>query len=285
MNGQGKTWHEQTQYATEDKTSRVLVRSGLRRKVIALDNALVEQQARLNGDFLYADALSTGSITLKLNNTSEDPIPFSSQSSIEEWPIEDVFISCAAQPGKVLNLWYGWRARIRPPQNVVQLLGSVDLTTSAFGVPAQFDKDAFNGHAWYAASTQALVAGQNACLGIANPTGSGKDVYIDRIQASSSIVGSLFVQSTTDNGLGTDLFAVIKKIADGTTLNAHIRGANNNLGLALANPGMSVAVQAGVTYDLIDNASHSIYVPPGRCLAVYGINAAAITASFEGREY
>src|SRR5207245_11308728 len=114
-----------------------------RSQQIRLDNALVEQPFRLQGDFLYADNNSTGVATIKLNNTSEDPIPMLSQASVEGIPFRDVFVSAAAQAGLVLNLWYGYQARMRPPQSVVQVIG---LATAA-GAPQGADLVVSTNHA------------------------------------------------------------------------------------------------------------------------------------------
>jgi hypothetical protein len=192
---------DQTGYAREDKTGRVLIRSGLRRKVLALDNALVEVPFRANGDFLYADQLSTGVVTIKLNNTSEDPIPFSAQSMVEDWPIEDVLISCAAQPGLVLNLWYGWRGRIRPPQSVVSLTGAVTLAPSSFATPQGPDSESINNHAF---GKHRLVlaggVGTFTTFGIENPVASGKLVLVDGV---SFFNGASGIVSIATGAVGT----------------------------------------------------------------------------------
>jgi hypothetical protein len=184
---------DQTGYASEDKTGRVLIRSGLRRKVLALDNALVEVPFRANGDFLYADQLSTGVVTIKLNNTSEDPIPFSAQSMVEDWPIEDVLISCAAQPGLVLNLWYGWRGRIRPPQSVVSLTGNVQLALTTQAVPQGADAYSSNGFAYQGFNLCPAVAAQNSVIALQLNNGSPLKIYVDKIRVWSSVATQLQV--------------------------------------------------------------------------------------------
>lgn len=125
-----RTYRDQVDPITGDKRDRVIPVTNLRRIVIALDNALVEQRQQCYGDFLYADSNSTGTITVKLNSTSEDPIPLLAQASVEDHPMKDIFISCAPQAGRVLNLWYGYRARFRPPAQNIATIGSILNTVS-----------------------------------------------------------------------------------------------------------------------------------------------------------
>ena len=212
---------EQTGYATGDKTGRVLVRTGLRRKVFALDNAATEQFFRLNGDFLYADHLSTGTITVKLNNTSEDPIPFSSQSMVEGWPIEDVHISWAAQPGLVVNLWYGWQARIRPPQSVVQLSGGISVLQTALNAAQGLDQAVFNGKAMYGAATVGAVAAQNSYVQLF--AANNKQVYVESLWIEGAPAGTAFQIMSDTTVFATNVGAMNNKKlgtgGDGSTLN------------------------------------------------------------------
>ena len=120
-----RTYRDQVDPITADKRGRVLVPTTLRRIVLALDVALVEERKQCNGDFLYVDTNSTGVITVKLNSTSEDPIPLTAQAAVEGVPMKDVFISCAAQPGKIINLWYGYQARFKPPSQSIATIGSI----------------------------------------------------------------------------------------------------------------------------------------------------------------
>jgi hypothetical protein len=133
-----RTYFEQTDPIRSDKTGRVVELTTLRRVQIKLDNALNEQPFRVPGDFLYADSDSNGRALIKLNNTSEDPMPFIAQAMVEGLPIKNCFVSCAAQPGLVLNLWFGYQARFRPPQNAIATIGSI-LTPVNLTKPSTID--------------------------------------------------------------------------------------------------------------------------------------------------
>jgi hypothetical protein len=218
---------DQTAYATADKTGRILVRTGFRRKQIPLDVALNEQPFRFNGDFLYADDLSTGVVTVKLNNTSEDPLPFKAQSMVEGWPIQDVFVTCAAQPGLVMNLWYGWQGRIRPPQQVVQIGGSISLAITATGAPQGLDKTVSNGNAFRVMGTIGAVAAQNGFLQLFNPGGSGKRVYVDAFFVDQLAAPSVIAYAFDTGAMVNDLGAALNNLAGGAASTAHLRSSTN----------------------------------------------------------
>lgn len=114
-----------------DKRHRVIPDFPLRRLVLPLDAARVEFLQKLSGDALFVDRLSTGLITVKLNGTSEDPIPLAALDGVEGFPIQDVLISNTAQPGLVINLWYGYQGRIRANS---QTLTSIGTITNPVGV-------------------------------------------------------------------------------------------------------------------------------------------------------
>jgi len=108
-----RTYHEQVDPITRDKRADVIPRSALRRQQIKLDNALVAQPFRIRGDVIFLDRNSTGIIQVQLNNTSEDLLPMGSGDSIAGLPFEDFFVTSAAQPGLIANMWYGYSARFR----------------------------------------------------------------------------------------------------------------------------------------------------------------------------
>jgi hypothetical protein len=132
-----RTYHDQVDPITADKRSRVIPRSNLRRKQILLDVALNAQVFRIEGDFVFFDSNTTGVGTVQLNNTSEDPWPALALSGIIDMPFQDLFITSAAQAGKVLNLWYGYRARFLNPVQAIATIGSIIAPVTAQGPRGQ----------------------------------------------------------------------------------------------------------------------------------------------------
>lgn len=106
-------YYAQTDGSRSDKTQRVHDAVAIRRLQLKLDNATGDQRYLLRGDFLHADSDSTGKVTIKLNNPTEDPIPFGAKATLEGLPIKEVFISWTAQAGLIVNLWFGYHARFR----------------------------------------------------------------------------------------------------------------------------------------------------------------------------
>lgn len=211
-----RTYQQQTEAITADKTGRVIPRSALRRQQIDLTAALVERPFRLQGDFLYADSNSTGVATVKLNNTSEDPIPMLSQASVEGLPFRDVFVSCAAQPGLVLNLWYGYQVKMRPPQQSVVISGGVSVLQTSFVQAQGPDQASSLQNAWVVAVNAGPVGGNLSFAGIENANGSGKRIYVDVINIRSSLADQVVVaQRPNLTGAGAAGMALQKKLTGG----------------------------------------------------------------------
>lgn len=121
----GRRYHEMVDPLTADKRNRIIPALNLRLKIIRLDNALIEQEIKVAGDFFYFDINSTGVGTIKLNNTSEFPIPAVALSGLENVPYDGLYFSCAAQAGLVLNLWYGYNAQFQSPTSAIATIGSI----------------------------------------------------------------------------------------------------------------------------------------------------------------
>lgn len=108
-----------------DKRGIVVPRSSLRRLRLKLDAARNEVEFKVEGDMLYADSDSNGTITIRLNSEAEDPWPIKAQGGVQNVPIKSVLVTHAAQSGKVLNLWYGYRARFVAPSADIATIGSI----------------------------------------------------------------------------------------------------------------------------------------------------------------
>jgi len=188
---QSPGYREQVEDITADKRGRVILASTLRRlQPLALDVAQTDTPLRVNGDYLYADPDSTGKIYVKLNSGAEDAFPLTAQAAVEGIPIKDILVSWAAQPGLVMNLWYGYQARFKPPQQSIASIGSILTPVNLNAEDARYflfgDDETADGEAFYSGSPAGPVAGQVSLVQLFNPAGSGKIVYVDAIDAGDS---------------------------------------------------------------------------------------------------
>ena len=126
---------------TSDKRNRVIPAYGVRRKVIDLSNALNVVPLGLKGDVWYCDYNSTGVALAQLNNASEDPMPMLALAGLGNMPFDEFFITCAAQPGKFLNLWYGYGADFISPTSAIATIGSITnpVAISSIASPVSVD--------------------------------------------------------------------------------------------------------------------------------------------------
>ncbi len=179
-----RSYRDQVDPITRDKRADVIPRSALRRVQIKLDNALAAQSFRLRGDVIFLDRNSTGVIQVQLNNTSEDPFPMAAGDGIEGLPFEDFFVTSAAQPGLVMNVWYGYSVRFRTflvandiIDRAARQLGV--LTQTIAGTPQGLDKVTDANNAFFGRGGSQTGVGQFGALQIFNPVASGKTVYVD----------------------------------------------------------------------------------------------------------
>jgi hypothetical protein len=279
------TYREQTSYITADKTGQVIPRAGLRRLPLALDVAAVERQVILRGDYLYADSLSTGVITVKLNSTSEDPMPLQAQASVEGFPMKEAFLSWAAQPGLILNLWYGYQGRMRPPQSVVGLApGTIvavgSLPATAAGAPQGGDADSANSKAVIVNLFNAGVAAQVSGVAIANPAASGKTLYIDRLYLSSNLATLILADFEVDTFF-TDVSAGALKLAPNALSTARAKSQSNKV---INADSWTFNLTANESRDLV--FTRPFVIPAGRCLALQTtVDQCVLNGFAEGREY
>ncbi|MHB1938677.1 MAG: hypothetical protein ACYCOR_19160 [Acidobacteriaceae bacterium] len=110
---------------TRSKVGLKIPQSAFQRTPLFLDQATVDMELIVPGDFLYLDNNSTGAITVRFNNTSEPPLPMIKNFVIYGLPFKKVYVSWDAQPGLVANLWYAYEARVSP----------INATTLTLGAP------------------------------------------------------------------------------------------------------------------------------------------------------
>lgn len=122
---QEQNYRDQTRPIEADKRGRIIPQMSVRLLLLDLTAARNEVQFKLEGDFLFADPDSTGRVYVRLNNSAADQWPIVAQGGIQDIPINDVFITHAAQVGSVMRLWYGYRARFLTPAQAISTIGTI----------------------------------------------------------------------------------------------------------------------------------------------------------------
>lgn len=216
-------YHAQVDPITSDKRDRVIPNANVRRLQLLLDNARNEVEFKCEGDFLFADTDSTGSIKVRLNSTAEDQFPIQAQGGVIEIPMRNIYITHAAQAGKILNLWYGYRARFLAPAQSISSIGSIlnpiDLTEDA----RKGDAIVRAGDVFSQIASVAPVAAQSSLIQLFNP-GAGI-VYVDRVQPIAGSVGTTLAFMFSNAALATDVGAGINNDSGAAAGVAHVRSA------------------------------------------------------------
>lgn len=120
-----------------DKRGILFPVGNIQAQAVDLTQARIKERIEIQGDFVFADSDSTGTGYLRFNNPSMPAMPFRTNTGVYGFPIKEVFLTNAAQVGKVLNLWYGYGARVIPPNQDITTIGSITQpiqTTESYGV-------------------------------------------------------------------------------------------------------------------------------------------------------
>lgn len=278
-------YRDQVSPITADKRDRVIPASNLRKLVLALDNARDNAHYVVHGDFLFADRDSTGSISVRLNSTGEDAWPLTAQDGVEDVPLKEIFVSNDAQAGKVLNLWYGYRARMRAGANSIASIGSI---LNPVGLDPEYakyflfgDDETDDNEAFSLGVSQAGVVGQSSQFQIKNPAASPNTVYVHRAWVQNLAVAANFGVSFHDADLATDAGAGLSLASGGAAAQAHVR---SGAGVAVVNQFRSFSVANGFDREIV--FLPAVKLAPGRgiVLTCSAINT-AIAGGFVWREY
>jgi hypothetical protein len=151
---------------------------------IALGNAIVLQ---IQGTaFMIDKGADVGTALLHIQDQTNTPV-----NSINVFPGDTyslpftfVMIENAAQAAKVLRIHYGTGIEFKPSlAGTLTISGNVSILQTAAGAPQGPDQSTSADHSGVLQSTVAPVAAQFSTVGLINPNGSGKRIYVDAVYA------------------------------------------------------------------------------------------------------
>lgn len=124
---------------------------------LSVANTLIRKD--FAGDFIYASRNTTGVVDVQINSLAMPKFPFGQNTTISGFPYKTLYLSWEAQAGLVMDLWYGYGAKVIPPnQDIASILNTVNIMDAgnSYGV-------AFNSNAALTAGTplNILSAGSN----------------------------------------------------------------------------------------------------------------------------
>lgn len=96
---------------------------------IDLSIARTDELVEVPGNFWYLDKNTNGDIDIKLNRKANPAMPAGANMGLDGVPFGQLYITNAAQAGKMAYLWYGLDARIIPPNQDIANIGRVDAVT------------------------------------------------------------------------------------------------------------------------------------------------------------
>lgn len=270
-----------------DKTGVLFPSVNILKEEVPLDNPNAWVQKDWSGDFLYADADSSGSLYIKINDINAPKIFIQGGLKIEGFPFKKVFINSTSQPGKVINMLYGYGARIIPPFQNINSIGAITADVGTKGGLNQVDGDqAFHGYV--------DIAGANFThIQIKNPIASGKTVYLDFASIETDALAANPIEGYYYD---TDLATLY---ANSQGLNKHARSAVASIAqLRTQNNAAVLPVvadrfarragtppNASATSDPFDFRDNPIRLDAGRGVVfVVGVAAHTIAGSLQWRE-
>lgn len=135
-------------------------------RTVSLDNAtsaLTPLEIPLAGTFVYIDDDSDGKVYIRLNDKNDYAFPAESGFSFSNLKYRRMYLHWGAQPGKKVNIVYGFDAAFAPTN-------ALALST----MPADFYRRSINGNHFLGTGAKTTVPGDYPYFGLYNPGGSGK---------------------------------------------------------------------------------------------------------------
>jgi len=206
-------------------------------------------------------------------------------------PFTFIVIENLAQPGKVLRIHYGTDIVFLPGLGGnVLFTGGVAITQTKSGAPANGDVDSDGNFAFENSGQIAALAANFQFIGVVNPTGSGKRIYVDALNIVSSAADVLFVRDGNDtNGLqfGAVARSVAQKSAAGVAgIGAIFTGnsGSGNMTGSSGNPRAIHGVAANITTRVVFTRPHILDAGRGLFVVSGAVNL-GLFVSEEHREY
>jgi len=156
------------------------------------------------GDFLYCDRDTTGVIKVQYNSLAMPAFPFGSNTAINGFPYETVYLSWEAQTNLVANVWHGYGANIIPPnQDISQILSTVDVQEQGFDYATSFSSSS-----GLAANTpQNIIAAASNTAGYVLHNANWTFTFAAIPQVFSTLLAKTTAPTTATDG---DILAAVK---------------------------------------------------------------------------
>lgn len=194
---------------------------------LPLDVAQPFAEKEIEGDFIYADSDSTGTIYVRFNNPAMPEIPVRTNFGIYGFPIRRIFVRWDAQAGKTVNLLYGYGAQIIPPNQDITTIGSITNPVNLDPEDARYflfgDDESADGEAFIGGSPVAPVAAQVGFVQLFNPAGSGRILYVDAAQQWDGTAADRMELRRHNAAIGAVVATLTNKNAGGAAPLAEVR--------------------------------------------------------------
>ena len=206
----------------------------LERRVISLASALDNFELNVAGNVIYCDKLSTGAASIRFSSTSNDPLPVGANFGLEQLDFKRLYITCAAQPGLVLNLWFGSDVHIVPPNQDIASIGTVSLISAI--TPRSIGTTAYNRWSTSAALNTVLAPASNLAgvvvVSVGLPVGADGIRFMAKTSAPSSFSDTTALEiATRKNSTSAFQLALPLLIPAGYGLYEQADGAGGNSGV------------------------------------------------------
>lgn len=108
-----------------DKRGIQYNRGTLQPTVLDLSVAQAPREYDFQGDVLYVDKLSTGTIKFRFDTSWQRGFPLGANSAVRGFPYKSVLLEWDAQPGETAVIWHGYGIEIVPPNQDITSISTV----------------------------------------------------------------------------------------------------------------------------------------------------------------
>lgn len=108
-----------------DKRDIQYNRGTLQPTELDLSSAQAPREFDFQGDVLYVDKLSTGTLKFRFDTSWQRGFPLGANSAVRGFPYKSVLLEWDSQPGKTVVIWHGYGLEIVPPNQDITAIGSI----------------------------------------------------------------------------------------------------------------------------------------------------------------
>lgn len=219
-------WDEYFSRVYGDKRDILFGAANLQPLTLNLSAAGPLKDYQLQGDFIWIDPDSTGTIRLRFAMAQPRAITMKPNYRINKVPFKQLLIEWDAQADATVTIWTGWGVDILPSANDITNLSNILNPVPLDPEYARFfrfgDNETDDSEAFFGALSFGAAAGEYAHGQLWNPAASGVNIYLDAANLALS-ANDVLIGGMHNVMMATSVASVANKLNGGAAPAGQVR--------------------------------------------------------------